>query len=50
MPAQDVAGYLQNGRDGRVGNGSNGLGHNVEIETFCAPIIGRMKRTAMPLK
>jgi hypothetical protein len=32
--ALDVAGYPQNGRDGRAGRGSNRLGHNVEIETY----------------
>jgi hypothetical protein len=32
--ALGVARYPQNGCDGRAGHGSNGLRHNVEIETY----------------
>jgi predicted signal transduction protein with EAL and GGDEF domain len=32
-PALGVPSYPQNGCDNRAGHGSNGLGHNVEIET-----------------
>jgi hypothetical protein len=34
LGALGVARYPQNGCDGRAGHGSNGLRHNVEIETY----------------